>query len=114
MAGDAPGASPAAALQPWTEMAAAFESHRACGDAHPPADDELVARARGAAAAAAAAPRWFPKDGASAANDGDTERAFVSDDEVDADDDQSSCAARREDLAEGLRDVAAAVGPDVF
>ena len=115
MAGDAPGASPAAALQPWTEMAAAFESHRACGGRVGPPADELVACARRvAAAAAAAAPRWFPKDGASAANDGDTERAFVSDDEVDADDDQSSCAARREDLAEGLRDVAAVVGPDVF
>ena len=40
----------------------------------------------------------------------------MSDDEVDTDDqsDQSSCAAHREDLAEGLRDVAAVVGPDVF
>ena len=86
-------------------MAAAFESHRACGGRVGPPADELVACARRVAAAAAwmAAPRWFPKDGASAANDGDTERAFVSDDEVDADDDQSSCAARREDLAEGLR-----------
>jgi hypothetical protein len=114
MAGDAPGASPAAALQPWTEIAAAFESHRACGGRVGPPADELVACARRvAAAAAAAAPRWFPKDGASAANDGDTERAFLSDDELD-DDDQSSCAARREDLAEGLRDVATVVGPDAF
>ena len=116
MAGDAPGASPAAALQPWTEIAAAFESHRACGGRVGPPADELVACARRvAAAAAAAAPRWFPKDGASAANDGDTgDTAFLSDDEVDDDDQSSELAARREDLAEGLRDVATVVGPDVF
>ena len=116
MAGDAPGASPAAALQPWTEIAAAFESHRACGGRVGPPADELVACARRvAAAAAAAAPRWFPKDGASAANDGDTgDTAFVSDDEVDDDDQSSELAARREDLAEGLRDVATVVGPDAF
>ena len=113
MACEIPGASPAAALQPWTEIAAAFESFRACGGRIGPPANELVSCARRvAAAAAAAAPRWFPKEGASAANDGDAER-FDDDDFYDDDNDREN-AANREDLAEGLRDVACVVGPDVF
>ena len=112
MACEIPGASPAAALQPWTEMAAAFESFRACGGRIGPPANELVSCARRvAAAAAASAPRWFPKEGASAANDGDAERF---DDDETSDDDDRENAANREDLAEGLRDVATVVGPDVF
>jgi len=112
MACEIPGASPAAALQPWTEMAAAFESFRACGGRIGPPANELVSCARRvAAAAAASAPRWFPKEGASAANDGDAERF---DDDDDDDDDDRENAANREDLAEGLRDIACVVGPDVF
>ena len=110
--------SPAAALQPWTQMNAAFESFRACGGRVGPPANELVACARRAAAAAAAtAPRLFPRDGAGAANDGDADPssdAAFSLSDGDDDDDVRERAAQREDLAEGLRDVAGVVGPDVF
>ena len=112
---DPPGVSPAAALQPWSEMSAAFEAFRACGGRVAPPANELVACARRVAAAAAAvAPRWFPIDGTSAANDGEAiDEGRWSDGEGD-DDDVRERATHREDLAEGLRDVAGVAGPDVF
>ena len=110
---DAGGVSPAAALEPWTAMAAAVESHvsstsgsRGYGNAGQASFGAFLLECgtRAAGAAARRASRVLPASG-SAANDG-AHREDGGDDEDDAVD--------REDLAEGLRDVAAVVGADVF
>ena len=109
---DAGGVSPAAALEPWTAMAAAVESHVSATSANKNRNAErptshgaflLECGTRAAAAAARRASRVLPAAG-SAANDGAHREDGVDDDD----------AAEREDLAEGLRDVAAVVGVDVF
>ena len=110
---DAGGVSPAAALEPWTAMAAAVESHVSStsgssgnGNAGQASFGAFLLECgtRAAGAAARRASRVLPASG-SAANDG-ARREDGGDDEDDAVD--------REDLAEGLRDVAAVVGADVF
>ena len=108
--------SPASALEPWASVATAIESYRACGGVLPQIQPELVnSAARVAGVASSVVPKWFPPDGESAANDGGhfgEQRVGFGGDAFG--EESSENDANREDLAEGLRDVANVVGPDVF
>ena len=123
MRGDSPGgASPAAALEPWTSIGAEIESHKAKGGYVPPIARELIASAGLVArVASTVVQQWFPKDGQSTANDGnhgDGDGGGDGDSFADSGDcgdaDGTEASTSREDLAEGLRDVASVVGADLF
>ena len=123
---EAGGVSPAAALEPWSAMADAWETWKNASAKNvlsnanagasallrrPAADPAIVRCAAAAAAAAARCVRMPASAGATATDDRRDDYEYPNSDDDDAGDEYRE---ERDELGEGLRDAACAVDPNAF